>query len=44
MSKIYNLERLQSYCKENGVTLLEENFNYDLNSNSIIKSSRNKFT
>jgi hypothetical protein len=38
MSKIYNLERLQSYCKENGVTLLEENFNYDLNSNSIIKS------
>ena len=38
MSKIYNLERLQSYCKENGVTLTEENINYELNSDSIIKS------
>jgi hypothetical protein len=36
MSKIYNLERLQSYCKENNVTLLEDYTDIFITKNSLI--------
>jgi hypothetical protein len=39
MSKIYNLERLQSYCKENGVTLLEDYSIIFLTKESFIKGN-----